>query len=612
MTKKQKKILVRIVSAFVLLIVALFVPLEGIAKFVMFAVIYLIIGYDVLFSAIKNIFRGSILDEKFLMTIATFGAFGIRQYPEAVAVMLFYQIGNLFEKIAVGKSRESISTLMDIRPDYANVLRDGKEQQVSPEEVEVGEIIVVKPGEKIPLDGVVTKGTTTVNTAALTGESAPVDKNIQDNVVSGSVNLNGVINIKTTSEFSESTVAKILDLVENSSNKKAKMENFIARFAKYYTPIVVGCAVLLAVVPPLFSLGEWSDWITRALIFLVASCPCAVVISVPLSFFGGIGGASKLGILIKGANYVEALANVKTAVFDKTGTLTKGTFSVTAIHTDKMSKEELLEIAAFAEKYSNHPIAESIINSYEKQIDDSKIKDVSELSGLGIEAVIDGKKIYAGNSKLMQKIGADYKQCHKLGTIIHVAEENEYLGHIVISDEIKKESKFAISQLKKNGITKTVMLTGDMNNVAQAVGNDLGIDEVKAELLPQQKVEAVEELLKENNKLAFVGDGINDAPVLTRADVGIAMGALGSDAAIEAADVVLMDDDPSKISVAINIARRTMKIVKQNVWFVLTVKAVVLLLGAFGFANIWLAIFADVGVSVIAILNSMRALSYKE
>lgn len=612
MTKKQKKILVRIISSFVLLIVALFVDLEGIAKFAMFAVIYLIIGYDVLFSAIKNIFRGSILDEKFLMTIATFGAFGIRQYPEAVAVMLFYQIGNLFEKIAVGKSRESISTLMDIRPDYANVLRDGKEEQVSPEDVEVGEIIVVKPGEKIPLDGVITKGTTTVNTAALTGESAPVDKNIQDNVVSGSVNINGVINVKTTSEFSESTVAKILDLVENSSNKKAKMENFITRFAKYYTPIVVGCAVLLAVVPPLFSLGEWSDWITRALIFLVASCPCAVVISVPLSFFGGIGGASKLGILIKGANYVEALANVKTAVFDKTGTLTKGCFSVTAIHTDKMSKEELLEVAALAEKYSNHPIAESILKSYEKEIDDNRIKDVSELSGLGIEAVIDSKKIYAGNSKLMQKIGADFKECHKLGTIIHVAHEKEYLGHIVISDEIKKESKFAISQLKKNGITKTVMLSGDMNNVAQAVGNELGIDEVKAELLPQQKVEVVEELLKENQKLAFVGDGINDAPVLTRADVGIAMGALGSDAAIEAADVVLMDDDPSKISVAIKIARRTMKIVKQNVWFVLTVKAVVLLLGAFGVANIWLAIFADVGVSVIAILNAMRALSYKE
>ena len=608
MSRKHKKRLARILIAALLLAVIAFLPIKENIKAVLYLLPYLIVGWDVLWKAMRNIARGQVFDENFLMSLATVGAFALGDFIEAAAVMLFYQIGELFQSIAVGKSRKSIASLMDIRPDSATVLRDGEELKVSPEEVQKGEIVLVRAGEKIPLDGIVLEGNTTVNTSALTGESLPVDISTGDRVVSGSINLSGVITIKTESVYSESTVAKILNLVENSAAKKAKTENFITRFAKYYTPIVVVSAVLLAFLPPLISGGGWADWVHRALIFLVVSCPCALVISVPLSFFGGIGGASKRGILIKGANYTEVLAKAGTVVFDKTGTLTKGIFKVTAIHPESMSEAELLDIAAAAESYSNHPIAESIITAHNGHIDRSRIGNVTEHTGMGVEAIIDGRDIFAGNSKLMELAGANLHDCHIIGTVIHISEGKNYLGHIVISDEIKPNSKAAIDELKALGITKTVMLTGDRKEIGEAVGKELGLDEIHSELLPDGKVNAVESLIDKKTPLAFVGDGINDAPVLARADIGIAMGGMGSDAAIEAADVVLMDDEPAKLPEAIKIARKTMRIVWQNIIFALAVKAVVLILGALGIAGMWLAIFADVGVTVLAILNAMRAM----
>lgn len=608
MSRKHKKRLARIIIAAAALAVIVLLPVNDIIKAVLFLLPYLIVGWDVLWSAVRNIAHGQVFDENFLMSLATVGAYALGDYVEAAAVMLFYQIGELFQSIAVGKSRKSIAALMDIRPDSAVVLRNGEEIKVSPEEVQRGETVIVRAGEKIPLDGIVLEGETSVNTAALTGESLPRDIQAGDRVVSGSVNLSGVITVKTESVYSDSTVAKILDLVENSSAKKAKTENFITRFAKYYTPLVVAAAVLLAVLPPLLSGGGWTNWLQRALIFLVVSCPCALVISVPLSFFGGIGGASKRGILIKGANYTEVLSKVGTVVFDKTGTLTKGIFKVTAVHPKSMSETELLDVAAAAESYSNHPIAESIITAHGGHIDRARIGKVTEHAGMGVEAVIDGRDIFAGNGKLMDLAGAKWHDCHIAGTVIHISEGENYLGHIVISDEIKPDSKSAIAALKDLRITKTVMLTGDRKEIGEAVGKELGLDEVKAELLPDGKVAAVEKLLNEKTPLAFVGDGINDAPVLARADIGIAMGGMGSDAAIEAADVVLMDDKPSKLPEAIKIARKTMSIVWQNIIFALAVKAVVLVLGALGIAGMWLAIFADVGVTVIAILNAMRAM----
>ena len=608
MSRKHKKRLARIIVAAIFLGVIAFLPISEKIKAVLYLLPYLIVGWDILWKAVRNIARGQIFDENFLMSLATVGAFALGDYIEAAAVMLFYQIGELFQSIAVGKSRKSIASLMDIRPDSATVLRDGKELTVSPEEVGKGETIIVKAGEKIPLDGIVLEGNTTVNTAALTGESLPIDISAGDRVVSGSVNLSGVITVKTESLYSESTVAKILDLVENSSAKKAKTENFITRFARYYTPSVVASAVLLAVLPPLISGGGWADWLNRALIFLVVSCPCALVISVPLSFFGGIGGASKQGILIKGANYTEVLAKVNTVVFDKTGTLTKGIFKVTAVHPESMSEAELLDVAAAAESYSNHPIAESIITAHGGHIDRTRIGKVTEHAGMGVEAEIDGRDIFAGNGKLMELVGAKWHDCHIKGTVIHISEGKNYLGHIVISDEIKPDSKTAIAEMKSLGIAKTVMLTGDRKEIGEAVGKELCLDEVQAELLPDGKVSAVEKLIDKKSPLAFVGDGINDAPVLARADIGIAMGGMGSDAAIEAADVVLMDDKPSKLPEAIKIARKTMSIVWQNIIFALTVKAFVLILGAVGIAGMWLAIFADVGVTVLAILNAMRAM----
>lgn len=608
MSRKHKKRLARIIIAAAALAVISFLPVEDKIKSVLFLFPYLVVGWDVLWSAVRNIARGQVFDENFLMSLATVGAYALGDYIEASAVMLFYQIGELFQSIAVGKSRKSIAALMDIRPDSATVLRGGEEITVSPEEVGKGETIIVKAGEKIPLDGIILEGETSVNTAALTGESLPRDLSAGDRVVSGSVNLSGVITVKTESIYLDSTVAKILDLVQNSSAKKAKTENFITRFAKYYTPCVVAAAVILAVLPPLISGGGWSQWFQRALIFLVVSCPCALVISVPLSFFGGIGGASKRGILIKGANYTEVLSKVGTVVFDKTGTLTKGIFRVTAVHPESMSEAELLDVAAAVESYSNHPIAESIITAHGRHIDRARVGKVTEHAGMGVEAVIDGRDIFAGNGRLMELAGAIWHDCHIVGTVIHISEGENYLGHIVISDEIKPDSKRAISELKDLGITKTVMLTGDKKEVGEAAGKELGLDEVQAGLLPDGKVAAVEKLLNEKTPLAFVGDGINDAPVLARADIGIAMGGMGSDAAIEAADVVLMDDKPSKLPEAIKIARKTMSIVWQNIIFALTVKAVVLVLGAAGFAGMWLAIFADVGVTVIAILNAMRAM----
>lgn len=607
MSRKQKKNLIRILAAVAVLLLSVLLPVADWIKIVIALVAYGLAGWDVLWGAVRGIAHGQVFDEKFLMAVATLGAIASQDYNEACAVMIFYQIGELFQGIAVGKSRRDIAALMDIRPDTANVLRDGVEQEVSPEEVAVGETIVVKPGEKIPLDGEVIEGSTAVNTAALTGESLPQDKNVGDKVISGSINMTGVIKVRTTSEFGESTVARVLELVENSASKKAKVENFITRFARYYTPCVVIAALILAIIPPLF-VGNWWDWINRALTFLVVSCPCALVVSVPLSFFGGIGGASRKGILIKGSNYLETLSKVNTAVFDKTGTLTKGSFAVTAIHPTKVSNDELLDIAAVAECNSNHPIAQSIVAAHKGHINPERVSSVKEIAGRGVEAVIDGRTIYVGNSKLMDDVHADWHECHHVGTVIHIAENGKYLGHIVISDEPKPDSKKAIRQLKALGVKKVVMLTGDSRKVAENVANELGVDEVRAELLPADKVTEVEKLLESDGPLAFVGDGINDAPVLSRADVGIAMGALGSDAAIEAADVVLMDDKPSKIPEAMNIARKTMRIVRQNIIVSLTVKGLVLIITAIGMGNMWYAVFADVGVLILAVLNAMRAL----
>lgn len=611
MSKKQKKTLVRIILSAVLLVAAALIPVGGIVKLVLFLIPYAVIGWDVLWKAIRNIAHGQVFDENFLMAIATVGAFALGEYPEGVAVMLFYQVGELFQSYAVGRSRQSIAALMDIRPDYANIEQDGKLVQVDPEDVAVGDTIVIKAGEKIPLDGVVLEGSSAVDTAALTGESLPRDVDPGDDVVSGCINQSGLLKVRVTKVFGESTVAKILDLVENSSSKKARAENFITRFARYYTPVVVIGAVLLAVLPPLLFGGDWSDWLQRALIFLVISCPCALVISVPLSFFGGIGGASKQGILVKGSNYLEALAKTETVVFDKTGTLTKGTFQVTAVHPDRISEGELLELAAMAESYSEHPISRSLREAYQKPVDASRVTDVEEISGHGVRAKVDGHDVYAGNGKWMDRIGASWRNCHRTGTVVHVAVDGEYAGHIVISDAVKPDAAAAIEALKREGVKKTVMLTGDVKAVGEAVAREIGIDEVHAELLPGDKVDQVERLLKNTSgkgKLAFVGDGINDAPVLSRADIGIAMGGLGSDAAIEAADIVLMDDKPSKLAVAVRISRKTLRIVRQNIVFALGIKLLFLTLGAFGMANMWEAVFADVGVSVLAILNASRAL----
>lgn len=611
MSKGQKIDLVRILLALVLWIVVWLLPLDGYLKLIAFLVPYLVIGYDVLWSAVRNILHGQVFDENFLMAVASIGAFCVAQYPEAVAVLLFYQVGELFQSLAVGKSRKSIAALMDIRPDFARVLRDGKEESVDPQTVEVGETIVIKPGERVPLDAVVTKGETAVDTSALTGESLPCDKHVGDNVISGSINLNGLIEAKVRTAYAESTVSRVLDLVENSAAKKARAEAFITRFAKYYTPCVVIAAVLLAVLPPLILKQNFSEWITRALTFLVVSCPCALVISVPLSFFGGIGGASKLGILIKGANDLEALSKVDTVVFDKTGTLTQGRFEVTAVHAQEMSEAELLDIAALAESYSNHPIALSIIKAHGGHLDRSRVSSIEESSGYGVTAVIDGKKVSVGNDKLMHRAGVQWKDCHLPGTTVHIAADGVYMGHIVISDTVKPDAKEAILALKNNGVRKTVMLTGDNKKNGEAVAAELGLDEAKTQLLPDEKVAAVEELLQQKpdkRTLAFVGDGINDAPVLARADVGIAMGALGSDAAIEAADIVLMDDRLTGLSKAMRISRKTMRIVHQNIVFSLLVKLAVLVLGALGLANMWFAVFADVGVMILAILNAMRAL----
>ena len=617
MTKKQKKMLIRILCSFVLLVAAAIVEkllpdaLPQWGWLLVFLAPYLLIGYDVLKEAVESIFHGQMLDEHFLMMVATVGALCVGELEEAVAVMLFYQVGELFQSYAVGKSRKSISALMDIRPDYANIERDGKLEQVDPEEIQVGDIIVVKAGEKVPLDGVVMEGKTTLNTAALTGESLPRDAAEGDQIISGCVNISGLIRVRVTKPFSESTVSRILELVENASNKKTRTERFITRFARIYTPAVVGAAVLLAIVPPLVLHGNWSDWIYRALTFLVVSCPCALVISVPLSFFGGIGGASSKGILVKGSNYIEALAHCETVVFDKTGTLTEGSFQVTAVHPDAVDEKELLRLAAAAESYSDHPISLSLKAACHDSIDSELVTNVHEIAGKGVQAEFEGHTLSVGNGKLMESLGIEAHKCHKVGTIVHVAMDGKYLGHIVISDVIKPDAAKAIADLKACGVQRTVMLTGDRREVAQNVAQQLKLDDVKAELMPQGKVEAVEELLKAKNPkstLAFVGDGINDAPVLSRADIGIAMGALGSDAAIEAADVVLMDDQPSKIAEAIRISRKTMGIAMQNIVFALAVKAVVLAVTAFGAGNMWWAVFADVGVSVIAILNAMRAL----
>ncbi len=606
--------LARIIAAAVLLAAGYLIPAQGWVRLVVFLVPYAVIGWDILWKAVRNISHGQVFDENFLMALATVGAFFTGEFPEAVAVMLFYQIGELFQSYAVGKSRQSIASLMDIRPDYANLERDGKTDQVDPEEVAVGDVILVKPGEKIPLDGVVLEGDSMVNTSALTGESVPREAYPGSDVISGCINQNGLLRIRVTKEFGESTVAKILDLVENSSSKKAKAENFITKFARWYTPAVVIAAVLLAVIPPLILQGGWNDWIHRALIFLVISCPCALVISVPLSFFGGIGGASRNGILVKGGNYLESLAHAETVVFDKTGTLTRGVFNVTAIHPNSFSEADLLELAALAESYSDHPISRSIREAYGKDPDLSRVTDVEELSGRGVRVRIDGKTVCAGNDKLMEETGVQWHPCHRVGTTVHIAVDGEYAGHIVISDEVKPDAAQAVSALKQQGISRTVMLTGDAKAVGESVAKELGLDEVHTELLPAGKVDCVEQLLKQKSAkgtLVFVGDGINDAPVLSRADIGIAMGAMGSDAAIEAADIVLMDDKPSKIADAIRIARKTLRIVTQNIVFALAVKGIVLLLGALGLANMWEAVFADVGVSVIAILNAMRALKNK-
>lgn len=614
MTKKQKAMLQRIVVGAALFVAAILIPVDGWFKLALFLIPYLVIGHKVLKKAAVNIRNGHVFDENFLMCIATIGAFALGEYVEGVAVMLFYQVGELFESYAVGKSRKSISELMDIRPDVANVEREGEIAQVDPEEVAIGETIVVQPGERIPLDGTVIDGASMLDTAALTGESVPRKVRTGDTVISGCINQNGVLRIRVEKEFGESTVAKILELVENSGTRKAKTENFITKFARYYTPIVCFAALALAIIPPLF-VGDWLSWIQRALIFLVVSCPCALVISIPLSFFGGIGGASKCGVLIKGGNYLETLAKVDTVVFDKTGTLTEGSFTVTAVHPEQMSEKELLEWASLAESYSTHPIAGSILEAYGESVDRSRVTNVEEISGHGIRAMVDGREICVGNERLIERVGANAKKCEKVGTIVHIAVDGVYEGHIVISDTIKSDAKQAIEQLRALGVRRTVMLTGDTEEVGQRVAEELGVDEAYCGLLPSDKVEHVEKLLAESGEkgaLAFVGDGINDAPVLSRADVGIAMGALGSDAAIEAADVVLMNDRPSRIATAISISRKTHRIVHQNIVFALGVKILVMIFGALGMANMWAAVFADVGVSVIAILNAMRALRLEQ
>ncbi len=607
MSRRQKKTLFRIIAAFVLWIGVIIAPIDGVTKLCVFLVPYAVIGWDVLWGALRGIFRGQVFDEKFLMALATVGAFAIGEYTEACAVMIFYQVGELFQSIAVGKSRKSIAALMDICPDFAVVKREGEEVTVSPEEVEIGETIVVRPGEKIPLDGEIVSGATAVNTSALTGESLPQDKSVGDKVISGTVNLTGAIEVRTASAYENSTVAKILELVENSSEKKARAENFITRFARWYTPCVVIGAVLLAVIPSLIT-GEWAEWVRRALTFLVVSCPCALVVSVPLSFFGGIGGASREGILIKGANYIETLASVDTVVFDKTGTLTKGSFSVVEISAREISEEALLALAAAAESYSAHPVARSIVSAYGGKADKRRFSSVRELAGMGIEAEAGEEKYYFGNDALMERAGAKAEKTAPYGTVVHISRGEEYLGFILVRDEVKPEAKNAVAALRALGVKKTVMLTGDGEAVASAVGAELGIDDVHASLLPADKVGKVEEHILGGARLAFAGDGINDAPVLARADVGIAMGAMGSDAAIESADIVLMDDNPEKIALAIKISRKTMRIVRENIIFALGVKGMILLLGALGFANMWIAVFGDVGVMVIAILNAMRSM----
>lgn len=621
MNKKQKKVLIRIITAAVLVIILYLLPLKGYLRLGLFMISYLIIGYDILKKALKGIINRQVFDENFLMAVATVGAIILGEYTEGIAVMLFYQIGELFQSYAVGKSRKSISDLMDIRPDYANIESNGKVVKVEPDEVETGTVIVVQPGEKIPIDGIIIEGGATLNTSALTGESLPREVMAGDEVISGCINMTGVLRIRTTKEFGESTVSKILDLVENSSSKKSKSENFITKFAKYYTPAVCYGAVALAILPPLvrmLCLGYtpmFGQWIYRALTFLVISCPCALVISIPLSFFAGIGGASKEGVLVKGSNYLETLSQAKYVVFDKTGTMTQGVFEVSGIHHNQMEDEKLLEYAALAESYSSHPISKSILRAYGKEVDLSRVDNVQEIGGNGITAVIDGKEVAAGNAKLMKRLGIEYKDCHHVGTIVHLAIDGDYAGHILISDRIKPHAKEAITVLKKCGVKKTIMLTGDAENVAKQVAGELGINEVYSELLPADKVAKVEELLEQKDnkeKLAFVGDGINDAPVLARADIGIAMGALGSDAAIEAADIVLMDDDPIKIAKAIKIARKCIRIVNENIYFAIGIKLLCLVLGAVGIVNMWLAIFADVGVMVIAVLNAIRVLFTKK
>lgn len=625
MTKKQKKMLIRILIAAALLIGFNFLPVTGYVRFILYLIPYLIIGYDILIKAFKGIKNRQPFDESLLMAIATIGAMAIAvyddgDYTEAIAVMLFYQIGEWFQSYAVGKSRRNISELMDIRPDYANIEADGKLEQADPDEVEVGSVIVVQPGEKVPIDGIIIEGNTVLNTSALTGESLPREAEAGDEVISGCINMTGLLKIKTTKEFGDSTVSKILDLVENASSRKSKSEAFITKFARIYTPAVVYSAIALAILPPLvrmFGLGtapEWGSWVYRALTFLVISCPCALVISIPLSFFAGIGGASNAGVLVKGSNYLETLSQTKYVVFDKTGTLTQGVFEVNAVHHNSMDQEKLLEYAALAESASSHPISKSLQRAYGKEIDRSRVTEIQELSGNGVTAKVDGIEVAAGNSKLMDRLGVAWIDCHHAGTIIHMAVNGEYAGHIVISDVEKPHAREAVQALKKAGVEKTVMLTGDSRKVAEHVAADLGIDEVHAELLPADKVAKVEELLKkkpEKGRLAFVGDGINDAPVLSRADIGIAMGAMGSDAAIEAADVVLMDDDPLKIAKAIRISRKCLRIVYENIWFAIGIKMICLLLGAVGIANMWLAIFADVGVMIIAVLNAIRALFVK-
>jgi len=605
------KEIIKISAAIATFIAALLIPADGILKLGIFLIPYLIIGHEVLIDAVKNILKGKVFDEQFLMSIATIGAFAIGEYPEGVAVMVFYSVGEFFQNLAVGKSKKSIAALMNIRPDYAIVLRDGKEVTVSPEDVQTGETIVIRPGEKIPLDGIIIKGETSVDTSALTGESLPQNKVEGNQVLSGSINIDGLIYMRCEGAYHESTVSKILDLVESSTEKKSKADNFITRFSRFYTPCVVIGALLLAFIPPIF-VGNLSSWINRGLVFLVVSCPCALVISVPLSFFGGIGGASKKGILIKGSNYLEALSTIDTVVFDKTGTLTKGTFTVASISSDKMNEHELLRIAAMAESFSSHPIAECIVNSYKEDIDKSAVTDVKEIAGKGIRATMNDKTYYLGNAALMELAGAKYDTENIPGTIIHISEDADYLGYLVILDEIKSNSADAVKALKNIGIRKTIMLTGDNKIIAKNVADTLNLDEIHAELLPGEKVDKVEKLLAEKNKVAFVGDGINDAPVLARADVGIAMGGIGSDAAIESADVVLMDDNPVKIATAIKISRKTMGIVKQNIFFSLSVKGIILTLGALGYAGMWLAVFGDVGVMLLATLNSMRAMTIKE